>query len=154
MCQRFLFFNELIFESQNLGVIRKKSILSRQNWKLFFKIFFLTAVNNKYVWGLPITYQSKIIHWYKDLVKKWKITKNYAYISTVTQVGKHLNFSIIIFSPVFWIYEISRKNPTLTFFAYFWYKSNCCNFVHPKLLFLGFWTYLTQNLCINEVNIL
>ena len=48
-----------------------------------------------------------------------KMAKNYTNITTVSQVGKHLIFSILTFFPVFLIYEISRKNPTLTFFAYF-----------------------------------
>jgi hypothetical protein len=47
------------------------------------------------------------------------MSKNYTTITTVRQVGKCLIFSILTFPPVFLIYEISRKNPTLTFFTYF-----------------------------------
>ena len=47
------------------------------------------------------------------------MAKNYTNITTVRQVGKCLIFSILTVFPVFLIYEISRKTPTLTFFAYF-----------------------------------
>jgi hypothetical protein len=47
------------------------------------------------------------------------MAKKYPDITTVFRVRNDMVFSIFIFFPVFLIYKVSRKNPTLTFFAFF-----------------------------------
>ena len=50
----------------------KKFILSSQNKKKSpFLNILLTAVDKKIIWGLAITYKSKIIYWFGDLANKF-----------------------------------------------------------------------------------
>jgi hypothetical protein len=122
-----------------------------------FVIFLLISVNKKSIWGSALTSKSKIIYWFQDLAKNWvknfkntifrpffriksKMTKHYTNITTVSQVGKQMIFSVLTFFPVLLMYKISRKNPTLIFFACFdirvtvviLYTQNCslCDLTH------------------------
>ena len=117
-------------------VLKKMHFVPPKSKNHVFWIFIHRAMNNNFFWGLAITYKFKIIYCFGDLAKKMgqniknyifrtfcqnesKMAKKYQKITTVFRVRKYMIFSIFIFFPVFLIYEISRKNPTLAFFAFF-----------------------------------